>query len=402
MRPPIAKKNPHSTNIHNETLIDNYHWLRDYKWPDVKQPDVLEYLNQENAYYHSIMDPYKTNEEKLYQEMIGRIKLADSTVPIKKDNYFYYSRTEEKSNYSIYCRKKDSVQKTEEVILDVNILAESSSFFNLGDISVSPDHKLLAYSSDTTGGERFIILVKDLTTEKLLSDKVDHSIGEIVWHENGQGFFYAKLSENWRTEEIYYHLLGTEQSEDKLIYKETDPLFMAEVEKSQSKRFILINTGSKESNEIRFIDCNEANLEPKLLLARRDNHLYFVEHHGDDFYITTNDKGKNFRLVRASLANYVPANWHEIIAYNKDSYICHVAVYRDRFVGNYFALIKIITDRDGNIVSSNLKQSTGNQVIDSALINMIEAANPVPTPPKNYYSNDEQLGFIIPITTRVD
>lgn len=328
---PVAKKVPHLSTHHNDERIDNYHWLRDASWPKVTDPEVLNYLNQENAYYKSIMDPFKESEDIIYQELVGRIKLETSSVPIKKDSYFYYSRTEKESNYPIFCRKESSLDNKEEIILDVNELAKDQTYFNLGAISVSPDHTKLAYSIDTSGSERYIASIKVLSDGSLLDEKVEDMFCDIVWHENGQGFFYAKLNEHWRCDQIFYHTLGTPQSSDKLIFQEDDIRFRVEVSKSSSKQFILLNSHSMDNNEIWVISQHDLTMRPKLIAHRHEMHLYHVAHYDEYFYIRTNDKGKNFRLIKTPTEYPTPDNWQEVIAHEAKIYLTDFKLYKDFF-----------------------------------------------------------------------
>ncbi len=188
---PVAKKEANVTKIHGEELTDYYHWLKQY--PKVEDQQIISHLNAENDYYKAIMGPLKNQEDAIYNEIIGRIKLTDTTVPIRHDDYFYYSRTEEASNHPILCRKKDSIDNVEQVILDINELAKKSPYFNVGTTAISKDHNMIAYTSDIDGSERFFIEVKNLKDNMMLSDKIDGTIGAVVWHENNQGFFIPNL-----------------------------------------------------------------------------------------------------------------------------------------------------------------------------------------------------------------
>lgn len=328
---PIAKKVPHLSHHHGDQRIDDYYWLRDDNWPNVNKADVIEYLNQENEYFHSIMDPLKVREDEIYNELVARIKLEDSTVPVKDGDYYYYSRTTKESNYSIFARKKSSLNAKEEIILDVNELAKGTAFFNLGAISISPDHSKLAYSSDTNGKEVYVAVVKDLATGLLLEDKVDHIFGDIVWHENGKGFFYAKLNESWRCDQIFYHELGTKQASDKLVFKEHDSLFQVGVGKTSSKQYVVIDASSKDSNEVHLIAMSDASMKLTVIAERREMHLYGVAHHDQFFYILTNDKGKNFRLVKTLNTEPAEKYWQEVIGHDPKIYLSGFELYKDYF-----------------------------------------------------------------------
>ncbi|KIE04969.1 Protease II [Candidatus Jidaibacter acanthamoeba] len=330
--PPVAKKIPYIFEIHSEKLTDDYAWLRDKNWPDVKDEEVLNYLKEENKYFESIMASQKDMEEAIYKELKNRIKLTDTTYPIKRNEYYYYSRTTEHSNYQIFCRKKNSLDNPEEIILDCDELGKDLCFFDLGAIAISPDHSMLAYSTDTTGGERYNIYVKNLNSNALLRDEISDSIGSIVWHKNGKGFFYTKLNEFWRTDKVYYHELGTSSEQDKLIFKENDQIFRVSISKSKSEQFLIIDSESKDYNEILVLDFNSDNLEPKLIEPRKDNHLYYIEHRDGYFYIKTNSGGKNFRLVKAPLTSPESANWQEVIPHSNENYLTDFFTFKDTIV----------------------------------------------------------------------
>lgn len=344
--PPAAEKIPHNTIIQGEKITDNYFWLRDAGWPKVEDPKILNYLKAENAYTELFMKQHQSDYDALYQEIIGRIKLADQSVPYKKDNYYYYNRTENTSNYTIYCRKLDTENAKEEIILDANILAKVSPYFNLGALSVSSDHQKLLYSADLTGADRFTVRVKDLNTGKLLADTVENTIDAVFWNKEGTGFFYSKLNDQWRSDEIYFHRLGDPQSKDVLLYKESDPLFMVGLERSGSRRFIFIESASKTSTEIRAIDLDQKDILPFLIQERREDHLYSMDHRNDLFYILTNDKGKNFRLVTTPITHPEQENWKEFLAYDPKIYLEELNLYKNNLVlsfkENGLTQIKII------------------------------------------------------------
>lgn len=325
---PIAKKILFEKNIHDQKLIDNYHWLRDEKWPDVVREDVLNYLKEENNYFDEMMKKDQEIIDQIFNELKGRIKEDDETYPIKEDNYYYYARIEKGQNHWIMCRKKDSVNNPEEIILDTNILAGDHKAFALGGSAISPDHNLLAYSFDNDGSEKYTIRVKDLSTGLLFEDEITDVIGSIIWHENGKGFYYTPVDENWRTNKVFYHILGTNQKEDILVFKEQDPTFNVGVSKTTSKRFIVISIGSGNSNEEWLIDLTIDHLKPILFKERQNDYLYDLDHHQNEFYILTNDLGKNFRLVKTADNNFDQENWQEVIAHNKDIYLTDFALYQ--------------------------------------------------------------------------
>jgi len=329
LNPPKAAKVPHIIQIHGEELIDNYFWLRDKNWPKVENSEILDYLKTENAYTTETLKDYKADYEMLYQEIVGRIKLEDSSVPIRKGNYHYYSRTEKDSDYPIYCRKYVAENAPEEIILNVNELAKNNSYFNLGEIQVSEDHHKLLYSADLLGSDRYTVQIKDLKTGEHFKDVVENTLGSVIWHQDGSGFFYSKLNDKWRTEAVYFHKLGDDLKNDVLLYKEQDPTYWVSLDQSGSKRFLFISTGSKTTNEIRYIDLTANPLKPVVIQSRHKEHLYDVDHHGDYFYIRTNDKGKNFRICTTSITQAEQANWKEFIPHHPNIYLEGFYLYQD-------------------------------------------------------------------------
>ncbi len=329
--PPIAKKISHKINIHNQELSDDYFWLRDQKWPNVENKEILAYLKYENEYTEKYFKPLKSTVENLYNEIIGRIKLADRSVPVKNsDNYYYFRITEETSDYPIYVRKQ--LNNKEETILDQNQEAKGHKFFKIGALSVSSDGKLLAYSEDTSGNENFTIKVKDLRTKKILSDTIKDSISSIVWDKNNRGFYYIKVDDKWRKNKIYYHALESAQEQDTLIYEEKDPTFSVDLSKSSSEEYIFVCTSSNNSSEVRFIKANDSLHQLQLLIERREDHLYSVDQIHNDFYIHTNDMGKNFRLVRLSIKDYKSQEFIEVIPHSADIYLVGFNLYNDNLV----------------------------------------------------------------------
>jgi oligopeptidase B len=348
--PPKAKKITYKTNIHNQELVDDYHWLRDNNWPKVKRKDVLEYLEAENAYAKDTMQQYSTLQEEVYKELEGRIKKNDESYPEKEDNYYYYSKIRENQNYSTLCRRKDSMKNEEEIILDANTLAKGYDAFRLGGVEVSPDHSMIVYGVDTHGEERFTAYVKNLRTVEVLNDEVKNTIGSIIWHENNQGFFYSKLDDDWRHKQVFYHQLGTKQESDKLIFKEERETFSVGISKSASREYLFVHTSSNTNNESWYINLKSDSLAPQLIEKRRDDHLYSVDHKGDYFYISTNDMGKNFRLVRTKIDQPSQAFWQEVISHSEREYFVNYDLYKNHLVVthriNGLNQIKVISDNN--------------------------------------------------------
>jgi oligopeptidase B len=305
--PPVAKKIPKITEINGRELVDNYSWLRDKKNPDVKA-----YLEAENAYTDAVMKPTEPLQKRLYGEMLGRIKETDIDVPYKDGGYFYYSRTEAGQQYPIRCRKRGSPNAAEEVVLDVNELAKGQSFMSLGAYAVSDDGNLLAYSTDNTGFREYTLAVKDLRSGKLLADRAAKT-GSIVWANDNKTLFYTVEDSAKRQYRLYRHVIGSASADD-LIYEEKDDRFNIGAGKSRSKAYIFLISYSHTTSEARYVPADQPTAEWKLIEPRKQDVEYYPDHNGDFFYIRANDTGRNFRLVKAPVANPRSQNWQELVA----------------------------------------------------------------------------------------
>lgn len=329
---PQAEEIPYLYYYHGQEMVDNYNWLRDKNWPKVSDPKILHYLDQEKHYYQNYTAKLKERENSLYQELVSRIPLEDSTVPIKKESYYYYSKVIAGSQHTILCRKKEYLLSPEEVLLDCNVIAKGSDFFKLGTYFVSPDHKKLFYSYDVTGEERYLGIIKDLETGENLCEPLNDIIGEIVWHENNQGLFYTKLNAYWRADSIFYHRIENNDGCDELIFKEEDPSFELSLKKSNSNRFVFIISERSDKNEIWAIDLSSAGCTPKILLSRKYNHLYYVDHQKENFYVLTNDAGKNFRLISINVENFSYPDCKELLPCSQAQYLNQIYLYEDCLV----------------------------------------------------------------------
>lgn len=328
MQAPKAKQIEYISTIHGEKLHDNYAWLRDKNWPNVKTPEILSYLEEENAYYHAHED--KKLEQEIFNELKSRIKDDDQSYPIKKGEFYYYSKQEKGKDYPILYRKNAD---NDVIILDCNLLSMDKSSFAMGDTEVSQDHSKLAYAYDADGSERYIIHVKDLNNNINLDDKIINSIGNIIWNNQTTGFYYQALDENWRSNRIYFHQLGTNQSQDLLVYQELDLTFSVGISYSSDHEYLLINTGNSTSNEIYYSSLNSSNHDIKLAIKRRSNHLYDLDYLKNKFYIKTNDKGTNFRLVALNIGdNFLEDKFIEIIPYSSEDYLVDVNLYNNFIV----------------------------------------------------------------------
>lgn len=309
VRPPIAKVIPKVIELHGDRRIDNYFWLRERD-----DPEVIQYLNAENDYTNFVMKDTKALQEKLFKEMVGRIKETDMSVPVQIDDYFYYSRTEKGKQYQIHCRKKGSMDAKEEILLDENELAKGHTFLHVGVLEVSPDHRYLAYSTDYNGSEVYTLRIKDLETGKLLEEQITNTFGSLEWANDNKTIFYDVLDEIKRPYRIYKHVIGADPKEDVLLYQEDDEAFYVGVSKTRSKSFIIISSESTTTTEVYFMDANDPSQPLKLISPRQQGVEYYVEDHDDYFYILTNDSdAKNFKLMKAPISSPSKDNWIDFI-----------------------------------------------------------------------------------------
>ena len=306
MPSPQAKIVPHEVSLHGDTRIDNYAWLRDRT-----DADTIAYLEAENAHTEAIMKPLEQLQENLYQEILGRIKEDDLSVPVKRDDYYYYTRTVQGKAYAIYCRKHGSEEAPEQILLDCNLLAEGQKYFRLGNFAVSPDHQLLAYSSDVEGDEAYTIYVKDLRTGALLSDRIANTYYTLEWANDNRTFFYTVLDPAHRPYQVFRHELGA--AGDALVYQEDDGRFSLGLTKTRSRRYIFIHLASPLTSEVRYLRADRplSSFEP--ILARQQDVEYDATHQGDHFYVRTNEGAKNFRLMRTPAGNPSKEDLEEVI-----------------------------------------------------------------------------------------
>src|SRR6185295_12703682 len=270
-QPPMAKKTPHTTDIHGYKLKDDYFWLR-----EKKNPEVIKYLEAENAYTDEVMKPTKQLEEALYKEMLGHIKQTDLSVPYKIGEYHYYSRTEEGKQYPYMCRKKGSMQGSEELLLDLNKMAEGHSYLGLGSYGVSDDGNLLAYSTDTTGYRQYSLHVKDLRTGQTLNENIERT-GSVVWANDNKTLFYTTEDDvSKRSDKFWRHTVGSDKSD--LIYEEKDELFDVGASRSLDRKMIFLASYAKTSREFRYLPANNPAGEFKVILPRTPGHEFDVDH----------------------------------------------------------------------------------------------------------------------------
>jgi oligopeptidase B len=326
-KPPVAKKIPTVRKIHGYEEADPYAWLRDDSRESKK---VLKHLQAENTYAERVTAPQAKFEEKLYGEMLARIKEDDTQVPGKRGEYYYYYRTEAGKQYPIRCRKHGDASAPEEVTLDENQLAEGREFFSLGDYSVSLDGNLLAYTTDVLGYRQYRLHVKNLQTGQTLED-IAERVTSVAWAADNRTLFYVQENPTTkRSEELFRHVLGSEKHES--LYREKDELYAIEVARTRSNAFICLVIQSRTTSEVRYLSASEPGSELKLFLPRKEGHEYYLDHSGADFFIRSNDLGKTFRLVRAPAADPRPENWTEVIPVRADVMLEEVDCFASHFV----------------------------------------------------------------------
>jgi oligopeptidase B len=325
--PPKAKKIPKELTIHGDTRIDNYYWLNQRD-----NPNVIDYLEAENAYKEAVMKHTEELQDKLYNEIVGRIKKTDMSVPYRDNGYFYYRRYEEGDDYPIYARKKGSLDAEEEVMLDVQEMAKGHSFYSVVGLSVSQNNKYLAYGVDTVSRRKYTIHIKDLTTGEILEDKIPNTTGGAVWANDNKTLFYSIKDDTLRAYKIFRHVLGTDPSQDAEIYHEKDPTFSTSIYKTKSDRFLIIASYQTLSTEMRFLDANNPFGEFEIFQERERNHEYSITHYKDKFYIITNWNAKNFRLMETEVDKTEKSNWKEIISHRSDVLLNDIDVFEDYVV----------------------------------------------------------------------
>ncbi len=327
-KPPVAKVVPTRLEQHGDVRIDNYHWLKDRD-----NPDVLRYLEAENAYTAGVMAPTKPLQETLFREFKARIKQTDVTVPYRKDDYYYYSKTEDKKNYPIYCRRKGSTEAPEQVMLDVNRIAEGHKFCSARPAEVNPAQDILAYGVDLVGRRFYTLQFKNLTTGELLPDAIRDVTGNMAWANDNKTLLYTKQDPTTlRSYRVYRHVLGTDPAQDELVFEEQDETFNTFVFKTKSKKYLMIVSAQTLSTEFRYLDADRPRETPRVFEPRRRDHEYGVDHYGDSFYIRTNHEAKNFRLMKTPVSETGLAHWTEVLPHRTDVLLEGFEIFRDYLV----------------------------------------------------------------------
>jgi oligopeptidase B len=332
-QPPVAKKVPKELTIHGDTRIDNYYWMKERNNPEVKA-----YLEAENKYADSIMLPTVAFQEKLYKEMISHLKETDESAPVRDGNYYYYNRTEQGKQYSIYCRKKGTLTAPEEVILDVNEVAKNEPFAGLGAFKVSPDGNLLTYSVDPNGYREYILRIKDLRTGKMLPDKVEKVSYSVVWANDNKTIFYSTIDAAKRPYRINRHVLGTK--EDSMAYEDKDETYYVSASATRDRKYIFLVSSATNITEYSYIAADHPEQKPTVIIPRQSDHEYSVDHRNGLFYILTNLNAKNFRLVQAPVESPLQDHWKELVPYRKEVMLEEIDLFENHC---------ILSEREGGL-----------------------------------------------------
>ncbi|MRX39903.1 prolyl oligopeptidase family serine peptidase [Flavobacterium sp. LC2016-23] len=326
---PKANKIPKNLKKHKEIRIDNYFWLNDRE-----NPEVIDYLNQENAYYESMTAHTKDLQNALYEEMKGRIKEDDASVPYFYNGYYYITRFETGQDYPIFSRKKGSLSAAEEILFNCNELAKGHAYFKLGGLSISPDNKFASFGVDIVGRRIYTIQIKNLETGKILEDKIENATGGSVWANDNHTIFYTKQDEvTLRADKVFRHKLNTDSKEDVLVYNETDDTFNVSVSKEKSRKYIVIGSGSTLTTEYRILNSDNPDGKFEVFQPRVRGLEYSISHYEDSFYILTNkDKATNFKLMKTPENKTAKKHWVDLIPHREDVLLEDIEIFRNYLV----------------------------------------------------------------------
>jgi oligopeptidase B len=328
IKPPVAKIIPKELTAHGHTRIDNYYWLNQRE-----NPEVIAYLEAENAYKEAEIAHTKDLQEKLFKEIVGRIKQTDLSVPYKDQGYYHYTRYEEGGEYPIYCRKKGSLDTEEEIILNVNEMAKGYDYYSIAGYSTSSDNNLIAYGVDTVSRRLYTLYFMDLATRQVFDEQIPNSSGRAAWaNDNKTVFYMLKDTTTLRSYKVMKHVIGTPVSEDQKIYVEDDETFSTSVYKTKSKKYMIISSSQTLSSESRFLDADNPDGEFQIIQPREKDHEYDVDHFQDKFYIKTNWNAKNFKLMETPVGKTTKENWKEVIPHRDDVYLQGIEIFKEYLV----------------------------------------------------------------------
>ena len=337
---PIAHKEPTTLEKHGDVRIDNYFWMRLSdeqklaKEKDTQTTQVVDYLNSENTYYEEVTAYTKDFQESLFQEMKGRIKEDDSSVPYKDNGYYYSTRYEVGKQYPIYSRKKESLTAKEEIMFDVNEMAKDFDYYQLGGLNISEDNKLVVFATDTVSRRQYVLRIKNLETGEIYKDIIENTTGGSVWANDNRTIFYTKKDPiTLRSEKIFRHVLGTSASEDVEVFHEKDDTFGTYVTKSKSNKYIIIGSYSTLSTEAQFLDANNPTGVFTMLQPRERDLEYSVAHYENHFYLLTNKDGAtNFKLMKTGIESTEKEHWEDVIPHREDTLLEDFSIFKDYLV----------------------------------------------------------------------
>jgi oligopeptidase B len=338
----MAKKIPFELVEHGDKRIDNYYWMRlsdeqknaSQEQRDSVTQDVIDYLNAENNYTKKMLAHTEALQKKLFEEMKGRVKETDQSVPVKRNGYWYYTRFEAGKDYAFYCRKKDNLESgVEEVLIDGPAMAAGLDYWALGGLGVSEDNQLMVYSEDKVSRRIYNASFRNLITGQVLNDKIEGIAGCPVWANDNKTLFYVKKDPTTLREfQIWRHTLGESQDKDVKVFEESDEEFSCDVYKTKSKSYMVISSNQTLSSECRVVSANEPASEFKVIQQRERNHEYGIDHYNGRFYITTNWEAKNFRLMSCPETSTTKTNWEEVIPHRPDVLLEGIEIYKNFLV----------------------------------------------------------------------
>lgn len=329
LNPPVAAVKPHTFSEHGSIRTDNYFWLKERE-----SPEVIAYLDAENAYAQGMLEHTRAKEEALFLELKARVKENDESVPYKDGGYFYYNKYRQGKDYAINYRKRGSLDAEEELLMDENERAKGHSYYDLGTLEISSDNQLLAYSEDTVSRRLYQMRFRNLITGEDYAEVLENTTGEAIWANDNKTVFYVnKDTETLQEQKVYRHILGTPQSEDVLVYEETDEEFNLGIGKTKSKKYIEIVANSTLSTEVLLLDADKPDGKFVPFLKREEDHEYSLTHDGETFFIVTNWKARNFRLMKTiSAVNASKKDWKEVIAHRDDVLLEGLDIFRNFMV----------------------------------------------------------------------
>lgn len=359
IKPPLAEKVPHEFKESGGSRVDNYYWMKlsdeqkNAEQKDEQTTKVLAYLTAENDYLKAKLAHTDSLQSRIYREIIGRIKQTDESVPYRDNGYWYYTRYQEGQEYPVYCRKKESLDNAEEVLLNVNDLAKGHSYYSITGLSVSEDNALLAFAEDSVSRRRYTVYVKNLKTGELVGTPIANTEGNVTWANDNKTFFYTrKDSTTLRSRWIVRHKLGTDPATDKNVFEEADDTFYTGIYKTKSNKFLVIWSGSTLTNDYQILDANKPDGKFSAFSPRERGLEYSIDHYQDKFYVVTNLEAQNFRLMETPDSKTSKSNWKEKIAHRADTLLAGIEIFKDYLVLSERAranrLMRIIDQKTGS------------------------------------------------------